>query len=240
MTQNSVAVVIPTYNEVDNLPTVVEQLLSLPEIKINIIVVDDGSPDGTGRVADELAELHRGKFQVIHRHGKLGLGTAYVEGFKKALAGDSEYIVQMDADLSHPTNLIPAMVDSLNEFDVAVASRYVEGGGLDPKWRFLRRQISYWGGFGIRIVLGLSVKDPTSGFKVFRRTALEAIDPGRLTMTGFGFQPEVAYRCKQSDLNVVEHPFTFMDRYAGDSKMSLGIMIEAFFRLTKLRLLGPA
>lgn len=237
MAQHSVAVVIPTYNEVDNLPTVVEQLLSLPEIKINIIVVDDGSPDGTGRVADELAELHSGKFQVIHRQGKLGLGTAYVEGFKKAMAGGSKYIVQMDADLSHPPDLVPVMVNDLDEFDVAVASRYVEGGGLDPKWGFLRRQISYWGGFGIRMVLGLKIKDPTSGFKAFRRSALETIDPGRLTLTGFGFQSEVAYQCKQAGLKVVEQPFTFMDRYAGDSKMSVGIMFEAFFRLTKLRLL---
>jgi dolichol-phosphate mannosyltransferase len=233
-----VAVVIPTYNEAENLPVVVDRLKQLGINGLGFVIVDDGSPDGTGEVADRLAAEFNGVFAVIHRPGKGGLGPAYVRGFSKALELGAENIVQMDADLSHPTAEVVDMLAKLKDADVVVGSRYIEGGGVDPGWNFLRRQISFWGGFGIRIVLGLKVKDSTSGFKVFRRSALEAVRIERLKLSGFGFQAEVAYRCQQAGLRVVEHPFVFLDRTAGKSKMSLGIMLEAFYRLTLLRIKG--
>lgn len=233
-----VAVVIPTYNEAENLPVVVERLEKLGIDGLGFVIVDDGSPDGTGDIAEKLAAEFHGTFEVIHRPGKGGLGPAYVRGFSRAMELGAETIVQMDADLSHPTMEIPDMLAKLQDADVVVGSRYVEGGGVDPGWSFLRRQISFWGGVGIKLVLGLKVKDTTSGFKVFRRSALEAVRIERLKLSGFGFQPEVAYRCQQAGLRVVEHPFVFLDRTAGKSKMSLGIMLEAFYRLLLLRIKG--
>jgi dolichol-phosphate mannosyltransferase len=144
----------------------------------------------------------------------------------------------MDADLSHPPEVLRGLIGELYGADVAVASRYVIGGGVDPEWSWGRRQISYWGNVGIRTILGLKVKDATAGFKGFRRKALESIGIDRLTLTGFGFQAEVAYRCQQADMNVVELPYIFMERTAGKSKMSFGIIVEAFFALLWLRIRG--
>ena len=144
----------------------------------------------------------------------------------------------MDADHSHPPEVLPGLIAELDNADVAVASRYVSGGGVDPDWSWRRRQISYWGNVGIGIILGLTVRDATAGFKGFRRAALEAIGMDCLKLTGYGFQAEVAYRCQKADLRVVEHPYVFMERTAGKSKMSLGIALEALFRLTWLRIRG--
>ncbi len=233
-----VAVVVPTYNESGNLPLLVEQLEALAVDGLGFIVIDDGSPDGTGQVADRLAAARLGRFIVVHRQGKYGLGTAYVAGFKAALDAGAEQVVQMDADLSHPSAEIPAMLAKLGDADVVVGSRYTRGGRLDPAWGFKRRQTSAWGNRGIRCVMGLKVKDATGGFKAYRRSALEAVGLDRLRVTGFGFQAEVAYRCQKAGLKVVEHPILFTDRKYGRSKMSLGIIIEAFWRLTLLRLRG--
>ncbi len=233
-----VAVVIPTYNEAENLPRVVAVLDALGISGLGIVIVDDGSPDGTGTVADKLAAAQPGRFIVIHREGKLGLGTAYVAGFKAALGAGAEVVVEMDADLSHPPSELPAMIAKLAAADVVTGSRYVKGGSVDPAWSFRRKQTSAWGSRGIRCVLGLKVKDATCGFKAFRRTALEKINPDTLTLVGYGFQAEVAYACQKAGLRVVEHPILFTDRKYGKSKMSLAIMIEAFWRLTLLRLRG--
>ena len=234
-----VAIVLPTFNEAENLQEIVAGLQKLDIPGLGFIVVDDGSPDGTGDVADRLAREYDGVFRVIHRSGKLGLGTAYVAGFKEALELGAEFVVQMDADLSHPAEDVPLMLAlAEEEADVVIGSRYVPGGGVDPGWSWIRRQISYWGGFGIRLVLGLKIKDTTSGFKVFRRTALEKIGLDRLKLSGYGFQPEVSYRCQQQRLVMAEHPFVFLDRTVGKSKMSLAIILEAFFRLIMLRLFG--
>ena len=233
-----VAIVIPTYNEAENLPRLVEQLDALGVPGLGYVVVDDGSPDGTGEVAERLAASHPGRFIVVHRKGKQGLGTAYVAGFRAALGAGAEHIVEMDADLSHPPAEVPKMLEKLRDADVVTGSRYVQGGSADPSWGFLRRQTSAWGNRGIRRILGLRVRDATSGFKAFRRSALEAIGLHNLRLAGFGFQAEVAYACQKRGLRVVEHPYNFVDRKLGKSKMSLGIVAEAFWRLTLLRLRG--
>ncbi len=233
-----VAVVIPTYNEAENLPVVVTELMGLGIEGLGFVVVDDGSPDGTGEIADNLAAEYSGVFDVIHRESKQGLGKSYIVGFNRALELGAEKIVQMDADLSHPPVEVPAMLAMLDDADIVVGSRYARGGGVDPGWSFLRRQISYWGGFGIRLVLGLKVKDATSGFKVFRREAMEQIGIDRLTLSGYGFQPELTYRAQKAGLRIKEHPFTFLDRTAGQSKMSAGIAAEAIYRLILMRIRG--
>jgi len=233
-----VAIVVPTYNESETLPVLIEKVLEQNIDGIGFVVVDDGSPDGTGEIADRLADEFDGVFIVLHREGKQGLGTAYMAGFQIALDYGADQIVEMDADLSHPPEVLRGLIGELYGADVVVASRYVSGGGVDPEWSWGRRQISYWGNVGIRTILGLKVKDATAGFKGFRRKALESIGIDRLTLTGFGFQAEVAYRCQQADMNVVEHPYIFMERTAGKSKMSLGIVVEAFFALSWLRIRG--
>jgi len=233
-----VAIVVPTYNEAETLPVLIEKVLEQNIDGIGFVVVDDGSPDGTGEIADRLADEFDGVFIVLHREGKQGLGTAYMAGFQIALDYGADQIVEMDADLSHPPEVLRGLIGELYGADVVVASRYVSGGGVDPEWSWGRRQISYWGNVGIRTILGLKVKDATAGFKGFRRKALESIGIDRLTLTGFGFQAEVAYRCQQADMNVVEHPYIFMERTAGKSKMSLGIVVEAFFALSWLRIRG--
>ena len=230
------AVVVPTYNESETLPQLIEKVVAQGIDGLGFIVVDDGSPDGTGAIADGLADEFTGVFIVLHREGKQGLGTAYMAGFQMALDAGAQNIVEMDADLSHPPEVLPGLIAELDEADVAVASRYTPGGGVDPGWSWARKQISYWGNVGIRLILGLEVKDATAGFKAFRRTTLERIGLDRLRLSGFGFQAEVAYRCEQTGLKVVEHPYVFMERTAGKSKMSFGIVVEAFFRLSWLRI----
>ena len=234
----TVAVVIPTFNEADNIGNIVRQLFALDVEKLGILFVDDSSPDGTGEIADELADQHPGRILVAHRAGKLGLGTAYIAGFKIALDNAVQRIVQMDCDLSHPPAEVPAMLDALEYSDIVVGTRYSDGGDVDPNWKISRVLLSKWANFGIRVILGLRVHDATGGFKAYRNDALKAINPESLTVAGFGFQSEVAYRAQQCRLTVSEHPYTFMERTAGKSKMSLQIAIEAFWRLTLLRLRG--
>ena len=188
--------------------------------KLGVLFVDDSSPDGTGEIADDLAAQHPGRIMVAHRSGKLGLGTAYIAGFKIALDQNVQQVVQMDCDLSHPTAEVPAMLDALGDSDVVVGTRYSDGGDVDPNWKMSRVLLSKSANFGIRTILGLKVHDATGGFKAYRSDALRAIDLERLTITGFGFQAEVAYRVQQCGLRVAEHPYIFMERTAGKSKMS--------------------
>ena len=232
----TVAVVIPTFNEAENIGTIVQKLIDLEIDNLGILFVDDSSPDGTGEIADGLTDEHPGRILVAHRSGKLGLGTAYIAGFKIALDAGVARIVQMDCDLSHPPAEVPRMIELLQCADVVVGTRYSDGGAVDPSWKKSRVLLSKWANYGIRAILGLKIHDATGGFKAFNRNALEAIDLDRLTVTGFGFQAEVAHRTQRSGLTVVEHPFTFVERTAGKSKMSLQIAIEAFWRLTLLRI----
>ena len=233
-----VVVVVPTYNEAENLPELVERLFELPIGNTSLIVLDDSSPDGTAKVAKQLAGKLDGRLQLIERRKKMGLGTAYVEGFSRALTEDADYVLQMDADLSHEPETIPAMLAELEDADVVVGSRYAPGGGVGPSWSVWRKLLSAGGNLGIRIITGLNVKDATSGFKAYRASALRSLELQRFRCKGFGFQAEVAYACQQNGYRVVEHPITFLDRTRGRSKMSLAIVIEAVWRLLVLRLRG--
>ena len=229
------AVVVPTYNEAANLPQLAERLFGLGIPNTTLIVVDDSSPDGTADVAETLAEELSGRVEVIRRGAKQGLGTAYVDGFRRALAGGADYVVQMDADLSHAPEYIPEFLRALEQADVVVGSRYAPGGGTDKTWSVKRRLLSVLSNYGIRAVGGIDVKDATSGFKAYRADALSSLELGRLQCKGFGFQVEVAKACQRQGHKVVEQPILFVDRVRGESKMSLSIVAEASWRLLLLR-----
>ncbi len=230
-----VVVVLPTYNEAENLPLIVKALFDLGIAGLSIIVVDDNSPDGTGRIADELAEHYRGRLQVIHRPGKLGLGSAYVEGFRRALAEGADYVIEMDADFSHPPELLPKFLALGADYDVVVGSRYVPGGRVDERWSLWRRFLSWGGNVYARLITGLRVRDATAGFKCFRAAALAGIDLGRIRSDGYAFQIEMAYVCQRKGYRVCEVPIVFLDRAQGKSKMSGRIIREAAWRVWQIR-----
>lgn len=229
------AIVVPTYNEAENLPLLAERIFSLGVPDMRIIVVDDNSPDGTADVAQALGDQYDNRLDLIERSAKSGLGTAYKIGFRHAIEHHANYVIQMDADLSHAPEYIPEFLRELERADVVVGSRYTEGGGVDKEWRFRRHLLSALANYGIRAVVGLKVKDSTTGFKAFRADALRAIDFDEFRCKGFGFQAEVAYACQRRGHRVVEYPITFYDRAHGESKLSLGIILEAFWRLFLLR-----
>lgn len=231
----SLAIVIPTFNEAENLPVLAERIFKLDMPEPKIIVVDDGSPDGTGEVANSLKERYAGRIEVIQRGSKQGLGTAYVVGFSRALEDGFDYVMQMDADLSHLPEYLPKFLKKLDEVDVVVGSRYTKDGGTDKSWSLPRKMLSAFGNFGIRTITGLRVKDATSGFKAFRREVLESLDLKSFKCQGFGFQAEVAHACQIRDYRVFEHPIIFDSRAAGYSKMSMAIVVEALWRLLLLR-----
>ncbi len=226
-------VVVPTYDERDNLPWLVAGLLqAVPGARV--LVVDDASPDGTGAEADALARADS-RIQVIHRPRKLGLGSAYVAGFSLALRGDADAIVQMDADLSHDPRDVPRLLAALaSGADLAVGSRNVRGGEVRG-WGVGRHLLSRGGSVYAGLMLGVSVRDLTSGYKAWRRGALVAIQHQTLRSTGYAFQVEATYRALSAGLRVVEVPVTFVDRRAGHSKMSLGIVAEAAWKVPLLR-----
>ncbi len=236
MPTERVAVVVPTYNEAANMPELVSRLFSLKIAGLRLYVVDDASPDGTADVARRLSDTYGGRIEVITRQAKLGLGTAYVAGFTKALDDGCDYVVQMDADLSHVPDHLPSMLRKLEGADVVVGSRYTENGGSDPSWGVKRRLLSAFGNHVIRFVTGLKVKDVTSGFKAYTAAALRSLDMSAFRCKGFGFQPEVAYQCQSRGHVVLEHPIIFIDRTKGKSKMSVHIIVEAIWKLTLLRL----
>lgn len=233
-----VAVVVPTYEEAANLRELARRLFALHVPNSRLIVVDDGSPDGTGDVARELAVELDGRVELIQRGRKEGLGTAYLTGFARALESGVDRIVQMDADLSHEPEYIPAFLERLEQADVVVGSRYVRGGRLSDEWSAKRRLLSWTANLGIRLVAGLKVKDATSGFKGYRASALRSIDFSRLRCKGFAFQAEVAHACQRMGYRVVEHPIVFQERAGGRSKMSVGIVLEALWKLLPLRWRG--
>ena len=229
------AIVVPTYNEAENLPLLAERIFSLGVPDLRIIVVDDNSPDGTAEVARNLNEQYDNRLDLVERQSKNGLGTAYKVGFRHAIERQANYVIQMDADLSHAPEYIPEFLRELEHADVVVGSRYTEGGGVDKEWRFRRHALSALANYGIRAVVGLKVKDSTTGFKAFRTDALRTIDFDGFRCKGYGFQAEVAYACQRKGHRVVEYPITFYDRAHGESKLSLSIILEAFWRLFLLR-----
>lgn len=229
-------VVIPTYNEADNVVPMAEALLGpgLPEL--DILYVDDASPDGTGRLADGLAEEYPGRVAVLHRTGQRGLGRSYVDGFGWALDHGADLIVQMDCDFSHSPRYILEFLDHIRECDVVVGSRYVAGGKTDEGWGFGRWLLSWWANsVYTRLILGCRVKDVTAGFKMWRRETLLGIDLGRIRSQGYVFQVEMAYVTEKLGYRVVEIPIYFEDRRIGQSKMTVPVKLEAAMRVWELR-----
>ena len=233
---SDVLVIVPTYNERDNLPQIVAAVHEhLSEA--DLLVVDDNSPDGTGAVADELAAKDA-KVHVLHRPGKQGLGTAYVAGFKWALARDYQFLFEMDCDFSHDPKYLPIMLARARAgADLVLGSRYVDGGGT-VNWGPMRKFISRGGSLYARTILGVGVRDLTGGFKCFRRATLEKLDLDSVSAQGYGFQIEMTYRAVKHGLRVEEVPIIFVDRRVGQSKMSKKIFLEAFTLVWKLRLSG--
>jgi dolichol-phosphate mannosyltransferase len=225
-------VVVPTYNERDNLPRLLPEVLAV-DSSVDILVVDDGSPDGTGRLADEFA-AHSERVHVLHRSGKLGLGTAYIAGFRYALTHGYDAVVEMDADFSHRPADLPRLLAAAAHADVVVGSRNVPGGQVIG-WSPLRHVISKGGSLYARIVLGMPIKDCTGGFKCFRRRALEALDLAAVHSNGYGFQVEINYACHRAGMRFAEVPIVFPDRERGKSKMSKHIVVEAAGLVLRLR-----
>lgn len=231
-----VCVVLPTYNEADNLPAIVAALLDLPLERLHVVVVDDDSPDGTGGVADRLARHHPKRVHVLHRTGKRGLGLAYVQGFRFALDLGAEFVVQMDADFSHSPDDITRLLEAVKDADVAVGSRYVEGGELDKNWNWWRRFLSWWANsVYTQTLLGLNVQDATAGFKCWQRATLEGIGLNRIRSNGYVFQVEMTYVTEHLGYRTVEVPIYFEDRRVGRSKMTLPVKIEAAWRVLEIR-----
>lgn len=227
-------VCIPTYNERDNVEAICRAVLAA-EPRADILVVDDNSPDGTGRIADELASREE-RVKVLHREKKQGLGRAYLHAFRRALEEGYEYVIEMDADFSHDPRYLPRLLDeAMNGADLVLGSRYVEGGGT-VNWGPVRRFISRGGSFYARTILGVGIRDLTGGFKCFRRRVLQSIDLGRVQSTGYAFQIELTYRTLKKGFRVKEIPIVFEDRRVGQSKMSRKIFLEALGMVWKLRL----
>jgi len=229
-------VVLPTYNEADNLRAMVEALRSLPLPGLEVLVVDDASPDGTGRLADELAAAHPGHLSVLHRSGKLGLGTAYIQGFRHALQAGADILIQMDADFSHSPDYLPELISKLNDYDVVVGSRYVPQGKLDENWEKGRVLLSAWANGYARAILGIRAKDATAGFKAWRRNTLLGIGLDRIHSNGYVFQVEMAYATQRLGYRVLEFPIYFEDRRIGQSKMTIPVKFEAAWRVWEVGL----
>lgn len=230
--RSRVLVVLPTFNECDNVAAIVSAVREkLPQA--TVWIVDDNSPDGTGRIADELAAADP-QIQVIHRPGKLGLGTAYVQAFQRALDEGYDFVFQMDADFSHNPAYLPALFASLPEADLVIGSRYTAGGGTE-NWSRARQVISKVGNLVARVGLGVRTRDATGGFRVYRRSTLEQLHFEDLRLRGYGFQIEVVYQVEHRGLRIKEIPITFVERAAGTSKMSKGIVLEAILHIIHRR-----
>ena len=235
---SAVTVVLPTYNEAANLPVITEALLALPLTGLRILVADDNSPDGTGDVADQLASKYgSAKVTVLHRPGKQGLGRAYVDGMTTAIASGAEFVVQMDSDLSHSPAYLPQMLGTLlaAEADVVIGSRYVAGASLAREWSWRRKALSGFANLYVRALLRLGVRDVTAGFKLWRSSALTAIDVASVQSNGYSFQVEMNYRAVRHGLKIVELPIHFADRREGESKMSFKVQLESALMPLSLR-----
>jgi glycosyltransferase involved in cell wall biosynthesis len=230
-----ISVIVPTYNEKENIESLVAQLMALP-LRLHIIVVDDDSPDGTGAIVDRLAQEHKGRVGVIHRSGKLGLGTAYVAGFKRALRGGADLICTMDADYSHNPRYIPEMVQRISQgYDLIIGSRYVPGGGTSG-CAMSRKVLSWAANAFARATLGLHARDATAGFRCYRREVLEQVGIDAIKADGYSFLIEMLYRVQRLGWQVGESPILFANRRQGVSKISQDEILKAVW--TVLRLAG--
>ncbi|MBM3122153.1 MAG: polyprenol monophosphomannose synthase [Chloroflexi bacterium] len=230
-------IVIPTYNEADNLPSLAGAIWALPLADTRLLVVDDGSPDGTGEVAEDLARSYPGRLEVIHRPAKLGLGSAYITGFRAALGSGAQAIGQMDADFSHAPAYLPGFLDMLELSDAVVGSRYIPGGGVDRRWGLGRKLLSAFGNLYARTILGMKIRDATGGFRLWRRETLLGMPLDRIRSNGYVFQVEMAYVAQRLGFELTETPIYFEDRRIGQSKMSLQIQLEAALRVWQVRVM---
>jgi dolichol-phosphate mannosyltransferase len=230
-------VCLPTYNERENLEPVAKAVLTVLRehgLEGRLLVIDDASPDGTGELADRLA-AELGSLDVLHRERKEGLGPAYVAGFRRALASGADLVATIDCDFSHDPADLPRLVEAAQRAGIGLGSRYVNGGGTQ-NWGLLRRAVSRGGSVYARVILGIPVRDPTAGFKVYRRDVLEAIGPERVESKGYAFQVETVFRALRAGFGVEEVPILFADREEGGSKMGPGIVLEAMLKVPALRL----
>jgi dolichol-phosphate mannosyltransferase len=225
-------VVIPTYNERDTVSQLIRELLAHPRLRV--LIVDDASPDGTGAIVSDLAREF-GRVSLVERSGKLGMGSACVAGFKRAIEEGARFVFQMDADLSHDPRYIPALVEAAEtRYDLVLGSRYIEGGGTTD-WGLVRRALSRGGNLYSRLALGLTVRDATTGFRCFRRNVLTAIDLDAVKSSGYLFQIEMVYRAMIAGFSIGEIPIVFPDRRVGQSKMTTGEVVSAFIDVWRLR-----
>ncbi|MBC8161733.1 MAG: polyprenol monophosphomannose synthase [Roseiflexaceae bacterium] len=225
-------VIIPTYNERENIIPLVERVLALPRFRV--LVVDDGSPDGTGELVRGLAQQND-RIGLLARRSKLGLGTAYLAGFKRALAEGAQFICEMDADFSHDPAYLPELLRAAEtSYDLVLGSRYVQGGGT-ADWGAVRKLISRGGNLYAGLILGLPVRDATGGFRCYQRRVLETIDLARIRSNGYAFQVEMVYRAAQHGFRIGEIPIIFPDRRVGHSKMSKRIVLEALVNVWRMR-----
>jgi len=234
LTTPKTLIAVPTYNEKENLPVLLARLMELPDT-VHVLVVDDGSPDGTGDIAQEWSLRPEGRVHVLRRAGKLGLGSAYIAAFRWALERDYELVFEMDADFSHDPKYVPDMLEAARDADLVIGSRHVTGVNV-VNWPMQRLLLSWFANLYARIVTGLPVHDCTGGFKCFRREALAAVDFSRIASGGYSFQVEMNYKVWKKGFRIKEVPIVFVDRFAGTSKMSGSIIGEALFLVLRLRL----
>ena len=229
-------IVVPTFNEAENIPQLTAALCSLPLEGLQLLIVDDNSPDGTGDIAEDLTRRYPGWVHVIHRSVKKGLGSAYIEGFEEAIRFGADALVQMDADFSHPPEKILELVDNLKDHDIALGSRYIPGGQLDAQWPLWRKGLSSFGNLYAKSILGLTVKDATGGFRAWTRDTMLGMPLSRIRSNGYAFQVEMIYVAQRLGFSVTEVPFYFADRHWGESKMSFKIQLEAAVRVWQMLL----
>ena len=225
-----IVVIIPTYDEAENLPRMVSALFAIP-LDLEVLIVDDASPDGTGQIADDLSTAHPGQMSVIHRTSKLGLATAYLQAFQSLFKSNVDAIVHMDCDFSHDPAVLVEMAKCIESCDVVFGSRYIPGGSTDVRWSLWRKALSAWGNFYARTILGLATRDVTAGFRMWRREALQSLPLERVKSSGYVFMVEMSYLADCMGLKICETPIHFADRRWGKSKMSFKIQAEAALRV---------
>lgn len=238
-------VVLPTFNEKENLPLIVAALFELDLTGLEILVVDDNSPDGTGQIAEILREDYDGRLHVLHRAEKTGLGPAYIAGFKRAISLGADILVQMDADFSHQPQYLPTLLEKIKTHDLVIGSRFAPGGSVDETWSFYRKMLSWWANrIYTPTILGMPIYDATGGFKVWRRETLIGMDIDRVQSNGYVFQVEMNYVAYKLGYRLTEHPIHFPDRRIGTSKMDSSVALEAAIRvwdlLFRYRSLNPS
>lgn len=226
-------IIIPTYNEAENIKKLIPILLALPVENLHILIVDDNSQDGTGAIADQFAS-ETDHVRVLHRTGKLGLGTAYIQGFQLALDAGADAVIQMDADFSHPPHKIPELVEAVKKYDLVIGSRYVPGGNVDVNWPVWRKALSAFGNFYARMILGIKTRDITGGFRIFKAETLKTMPFQDVRSNGYIYQVEMTYIAAKLGFSIGEIPIYFAEREWGSSKMSFKIQVEAALRTWKL------